>query len=212
MVAKAVPAPYLTDRAIASDGGLHRSASGSRPTPRTMLARRPINCDVAPRDLPIRTAARLWLLAHRQRVAADTDSWTTVIDLAAVFRTREKEPRLIAGEALRGFSARSKGIRAHARYHHVAAIRKIIATFCPPCEAQRTLEHAALSLVPPRHRVAESAPSPEPVSDEPVDTTAPVVPLRRRSREFPAHLTREMVEHKPQDCDCPECGGRLRMN
>jgi len=128
------------------------------------------------------------------------------------FRTREKEPRLIAGEALRGFSARSKGIRAHARYHHVAAIRKIIATFCPPCEAQRTLEHAALSLVPPRHRVAESAPSPEPVSDEPVDTTAPVVPLRRRSREFPAHLTREMVEHKPQDCDCPECGGRLRMN
>ncbi|MFL9937571.1 transposase, partial [Paraburkholderia sp. RL18-103-BIB-C] len=46
--------------------------------------------------------------------------------------------------------------------------------------------------------------------DEPVDTTAPAVPLRRRSREFPAHLPREVVEHKPQDCDCPECGGRLR--
>ena len=46
--------------------------------------------------------------------------------------------------------------------------------------------------------------------DEPVDSTAPVVPLRRRSREFPAHLPREVVEHRPQGCDCPECGGRLR--
>ena len=46
--------------------------------------------------------------------------------------------------------------------------------------------------------------------DETVDTKAPVVPLRRRSREFPAHLPREVVEHKPQDCDCPECGGLLR--
>ncbi|MGF6727913.1 transposase, partial [Paraburkholderia sp. GAS41] len=55
-----------------------------------------------------------------------------------------------------------------------------------------------------------AAPAPEPVRDEPVDTKAPVVPLRRRSREFPAHLPREVVEHKPQDCDCPECGGRLR--
>ena len=57
---------------------------------------------------------------------------------------------------------------------------------------------------------AVAAPAPEPVRDEPVDTKAPVVPLRRRSREFPAHLLREVVEHKPQDCDCPECGGLLR--
>ncbi|WP_229014063.1 transposase, partial [Paraburkholderia gardini] len=34
---------------------------------------------------------------------------------------------------------------------------------------------------------AVPAPAPEPVPDEPVDTTAPAVPLRRRSREFPAH-------------------------
>lgn len=55
-----------------------------------------------------------------------------------------------------------------------------------------------------------SAPPPEPEQDERVSTTAPVVPLRRRARAFPAHLPRETIEHKPQHCDCPECGGRLR--
>ncbi|WP_293026018.1 IS66 family transposase [Pandoraea sp.] len=44
-----------------------------------------------------------------------------------------------------------------------------------------------------------------------IGETAKVVPLRRKSREFPAHLPRETIVHAPADCDCPECGARMRM-
>lgn len=37
-----------------------------------------------------------------------------------------------------------------------------------------------------------------------------VVTLRRKPRDFPAHLPRETIVHAPACCGCPECGGRMR--
>jgi transposase len=37
-----------------------------------------------------------------------------------------------------------------------------------------------------------------------------VVPLRRASRELPAHLPRETVVHSPENCSCPACGSAMR--
>lgn len=47
------------------------------------------------------------------------------------------------------------------------------------------------------------------------DSTQPtpdrnVVPLRRASRELPAHLPRETVIHAPATCSCPACGSAMR--
>lgn len=65
-----------------------------------------------------------------------------------------------------------------------------------------------------------SAPTPAPVpeaaaavapreSTQAVDGTN-VVPLRRKSRDFPLHLPRRIVVHASPTCDCPACGGKLR--
>ena len=59
-----------------------------------------------------------------------------------------------------------------------------------------------------------SVPAAAIVSDEdtgPEATVTPkVVPLRRKSRQFPAHLPRETIVHAPAKCGCPECGAKMR--
>jgi transposase len=66
-----------------------------------------------------------------------------------------------------------------------------------------------VSLPEPAAAPAENAPTDAPSAD--TATTDNVVPLRRKPRDFPAHLPRETLVHAPTNCDCPECGGRLRL-
>lgn len=40
--------------------------------------------------------------------------------------------------------------------------------------------------------------------------TQRLLPFRRASRSFPAHLPRETVIHEPLACNCPDCGAALR--
>jgi len=43
-----------------------------------------------------------------------------------------------------------------------------------------------------------------------LSAVAEPVAVRRKSREFPAHLPRETTVHTPSNCGCPECGGKMR--
>jgi transposase len=38
-----------------------------------------------------------------------------------------------------------------------------------------------------------------------------VIPLRRKPRQLPAHLPREMIVHTPTNCGCPQCGAKMRV-
>ncbi|MGF6652862.1 hypothetical protein OKW34_003451 [Paraburkholderia youngii] len=57
-----------------------------------------------------------------------------------------------------------------------------------------------------------AATSKEPDADTAADTSATtnVAPLRRKSRDFPAHLPRETAVHAASNCGCPECGKQMR--
>lgn len=73
-----------------------------------------------------------------------------------------------------------------------------------------------LALGDPPVPEQEAAPLPTaimPAEDVAPDATATakVVPLRRKSREFPAHLPRETMVHAPTNCGCPACGGQMRV-
>ncbi|MDR5884297.1 IS66 family transposase [Caballeronia sp. LZ032] len=65
----------------------------------------------------------------------------------------------------------------------------------------------------PVHEPDMTAPAKVPDADATADTSATtnVVPLRRRSRHFPAHLPRETVVHAPSNCGCLECGKQMRV-
>jgi transposase len=64
----------------------------------------------------------------------------------------------------------------------------------------------------PVHEPDMTAPAKVSDADATADTSATtnVVPLRRKSRHFPAHLPRETVVHAPSNCGCPECGKQMR--
>ncbi|MDR5804761.1 IS66 family transposase [Caballeronia sp. LZ001] len=65
----------------------------------------------------------------------------------------------------------------------------------------------------PVHEPDMTAPAKVPDADATADTSATtnVVPPRRRSRHFPAHLPRETVVHAPSNCGCLECGKQMRV-
>ena len=53
----------------------------------------------------------------------------------------------------------------------------------------------------------------EQTSDEPSasdDEAEPGVPAKPKRKPLPDHLPRESVEHLPEDCCCPDCGGALK--
>ena len=45
---------------------------------------------------------------------------------------------------------------------------------------------------------------------EPVTESEPGVPAKPKRKPLPDHLPRELVEHLPEDCCCPDCGGALK--
>ncbi len=77
-----------------------------------------------------------------------------------------------------------------------------------------TLAQLQLALDDLQAGEKKSDTTPEPVvaaedSTQPA-TERKVVPLRRASRELPAHLPRETVVHAPATCSCPACGSAMR--
>jgi transposase len=73
------------------------------------------------------------------------------------------------------------------------------------------LQLALGDLPMPEQEAAPAAIAPDKDGAPESASTAKVLPLHRKSREFPAHLPRETIVHAPANCDCPDCGGRLRV-
>lgn len=59
--------------------------------------------------------------------------------------------------------------------------------------------------------MAPAAKVPEADAASEISATTTDVPLRRKSRHFPAHLPRETVVHTPSNCGCLECGKQMRV-
>jgi len=70
----------------------------------------------------------------------------------------------------------------------------------------------ALGDLPMADDVAEVTPEADPPAADVGDLgpLGTVLTLRRKPRDFPAHLPRETIVHAPACCGCPECGGRMR--
>lgn len=78
-----------------------------------------------------------------------------------------------------------------------------------------TLAQLQLALDDLQAGEKKADPLPEPVvaaedSTQETPDRKKVVPLRRASRELPAHLPRETVVHSPENCSCPACGSAMR--
>lgn len=78
-----------------------------------------------------------------------------------------------------------------------------------------TLAQLQLALDDLQAGEKKADPLPEPVvaaedSTQETPDRKKVIPLRRASRELPAHLPRETVVHSPENCSCPACGSAMR--
>ena len=72
------------------------------------------------------------------------------------------------------------------------------------------LELALEELECVRAEQASDEPAARDEGAEPATETEPSVPAKPKRKPLPDHLPRELVEHLPADCCCPDCGGALK--